>query len=128
MSYYNYIENMDDILHFDIYCHRKTTWRYSKIYFFAQKKLWSYSDWLLIMTIVLSNFLHCRCEFFGVFQLRVNSLFTMFTIEEGPLWPWSYGSWIYNYSCNQFLSPLMLWVRISIRARCMLCVCYFIPF
>jgi hypothetical protein len=33
-------------------------------------------------------------------------------------WPWSYGSWIYNYLCNQCLSPLMLWVRISIRARC----------
>ena len=24
----------------------------------------------------------------------------------------------YNYLCNQCLSPLMLWVRISIRARC----------
>jgi hypothetical protein len=34
------------------------------------------------------------------------------------LWPWSYGSWIYNYLCYQCLSPLMLWVRISIRARC----------
>jgi len=22
--------------------------------------------------------------------------------------PWSYGSWIYNYQCNQYLSPLML--------------------
>ena len=32
--------------------------------------------------------------------------------------PWSYGRWIYNYLCNQCLSPLMLWVRISIRARC----------
>ena len=34
---------------------------------------------------------------------------------------WSYnGSWIYNYMylCNQYLSPMMLWVRISIRARC----------
>ena len=31
---------------------------------------------------------------------------------------WSYGSWIYNYLCNQCLSPLMLWVRILIRARC----------
>ena len=31
--------------------------------------------------------------------------------------PWSYGSWIYNYICNQCLSPPMLWVRISIRAR-----------
>ena len=32
-------------------------------------------------------------------------------------WPWSYGSWIYDYLCNQCLSPLMLWIRISIRAR-----------
>jgi hypothetical protein len=30
---------------------------------------------------------------------------------SGPSW------WIYNYLCNQCLSPLM-WVRISIRARC----------
>jgi hypothetical protein len=28
------------------------------------------------------------------------------------------GSWIYNYLCKQYLSPLMLWVRISISARC----------
>jgi hypothetical protein len=27
---------------------------------------------------------------------------------------WSYGSWIYNYICNQFLSPLT-WVRIPLR-------------
>jgi hypothetical protein len=30
-------------------------------------------------------------------------------------WPWSYGSWIYNYLCNQYISPLMLWVRIPLR-------------
>ena len=24
---------------------------------------------------------------------------------------WSYGNWIYNYLCNQCLSPLKLWVR-----------------
>ena len=46
----------------------------------------------------------------------------VFISFRGPLWPWSYGSWIYNYMylhiCNQCLSPLMLWVRISIRARC----------
>jgi len=32
--------------------------------------------------------------------------------HKGPSWPWSYGSWIYNYLCNQCLSPLTLWVRI----------------
>ena len=36
----------------------------------------------------------------------------------GPSWPWSYGSWIYNYLCNQCLSPLMLWIQILIRVRC----------
>jgi hypothetical protein len=33
----------------------------------------------------------------------------------GPSWSWSYGNWIYNYLCNQYLSPLMLWVRILPR-------------
>ena len=37
---------------------------------------------------------------------------------EKPSWPWSYASWVHNYPCNQCLSPLMLWFRISIRARC----------
>ena len=36
---------------------------------------------------------------------------------RGQSLPWSYGNWIYNYLCNQCPSPLMLWVRISIRAR-----------
>jgi hypothetical protein len=36
----------------------------------------------------------------------------------GGSWPWSYCSLIYNYICNQCLSPLIMWVRISIRARC----------
>ena len=40
----------------------------------------------------------------------------MFSIWcEGPSWSWTYGSWIYNYLCNQCLSPLMLWVRILLR-------------
>jgi hypothetical protein len=33
-----------------------------------------------------------------------------------------YGSWIYNYLCNQCLSPLMLWVRIPPRARAVGCI------
>ena len=31
------------------------------------------------------------------------------------LWSWLYGSCIYNYICNQSLSPLTLWARISLR-------------
>ena len=36
-----------------------------------------------------------------------------------PSWLCSYGSWIYNYLCNQNISPLKLWVRIPLR-RCVL--------
>jgi hypothetical protein len=37
---------------------------------------------------------------------------------QGLSWPWSYGGWIYNYLWNQWLSPLMLCVRLPLRARC----------
>ena len=38
---------------------------------------------------------------------------------RGPSWLWSYHSWIYNYLCNQCLSPLTLWIQIPLR-RCVL--------
>ena len=37
---------------------------------------------------------------------------------RGVSWPWSHVCWIYNYLCNQCLSPLMLWVWLPPRARC----------
>jgi hypothetical protein len=33
---------------------------------------------------------------------------------QGPLWSCSHGSWTSNYLCNQWLSTLKLWVRISL--------------
>jgi len=35
--------------------------------------------------------------------------------KMGPSWSWSYGSWIYKYLCNQYLSPLTLLVRTLLR-------------
>ena len=36
-----------------------------------------------------------------------------------PSWTWSYGSWIYNYLCNQCLSPLNIvsswWAEILLK-------------
>jgi hypothetical protein len=37
--------------------------------------------------------------------------------QGGPSWSSSYDSWIYNYQCNQCLSPLMVWVRLPFRTR-----------
>jgi predicted amidophosphoribosyltransferase len=36
----------------------------------------------------------------------------------GQTWSWSYGSRIYNYLCNQCLSPLTLWVWTLFMMRC----------
>ena len=43
---------------------------------------------------------------------------------------WSYRSWIYNYLCNWCPLPVMLWVRLPLRAMCTtLCdkICQWLP-
>ena len=42
---------------------------------------------------------------------------------QGPSWSWLYGSWIYNYLCNQCLTPITLWVRITLRWGVLNTVC-----
>ena len=49
---------------------------------------------------------------------RVSFTCLDFGTDAGPSWPWSYGSWIYNYLCNQCPSPLMMWVWLPLRMRC----------
>ena len=39
------------------------------------------------------------------------------SVIKGQSWPWSYGSWIYNYLCNQYLSQLKLSVQTPFMAR-----------
>jgi len=38
--------------------------------------------------------------------------------NKGSSWLGSFGSWIYNFLCNQCLSPLKLSVRTKFMARC----------
>ena len=42
------------------------------------------------------------------------------------LWSCDSYRWNYNYQCNQCLSPLMLWVRFSIRVRCTILLINFV--
>jgi len=44
-------------------------------------------------------------KYITYFCYRKSVLYILF--NEGPSCTWSYGSWIYNYLCNQYLSPLM---------------------
>ena len=39
----------------------------------------------------------------------------VFNITDGPSRSWLHGSWIYDYPCNQYLSPLTLCVWIPLR-------------
>ena len=67
------------------------------------------------------NYIKVSCNFnfasLICLNMHMNPPSTM-NVWRGPSWSWSHGSWIYNYLCNQCLSPLILWVPISIRARC----------
>ena len=47
----------------------------------------------------------------------LSTIWLCIKMKMGP-WPWSFGSWIYNYLCNQCLSPLELWVRTPFIVRC----------
>ena len=69
---------------------------------------------LFRLVLVAHLFIFLCCVFFCLSFFCV--LCWMLPVYQ--LWPLSYGSWIYNYICNQCLSPLMLWVRISIKTRC----------
>jgi len=42
----------------------------------------------------------------------------IYSKELTASWSWSYCSWIYNYLCNQCLSPLKLWVGTPFMAMC----------
>jgi hypothetical protein len=61
-------------------------------------------------TICTRDLFVCCC--FELFSLWI--LLKYYSLKQQS-WPWSYGSWIYNYLCNQYLSPLTLWVRIPLR-------------
>jgi len=71
-----------------------------------QKKEWN--AWLHTIYIIYKYniLLTCLCC----------SIMGFYSTFSKPSWSWSYGSWIYNYLCNQYLSPLTLWARITLMA------------
>ena len=48
-------------------------------------------------------------------QITSHQWYWYFVNPSELSWSWSYGSWIYNYVCNQCLSLLKLCVRIPLR-------------
>ena len=64
------------------------------------------------LILYVAKFKISRFLSFLIIQLTINSSLLLF---KGQSWSWSFGSWIYNYLCNQCLSPLTLWVWIPLR-------------
>ena len=66
------------------------------------------------------NFIACNLAWLGL-ELQIEFVWkyisiTVITLKLlGVVMVWSYNSWIYNYLCNQYLSPQTLWVRIPLR-------------
>ena len=83
---------------------------------------WTYSQNCNLVTN-LSILFHCQSEIYIRIQIPKQSKMRwcyvisviFYLITKVPLWSWLHGSWIYNYLCNQCLSPLTLWVRTPLR-------------
>ena len=87
-------------------------WLFALLTFF-RLPLWYY--WTLLGNTCLIQNLKFQNEHQIKFIHLVICTYMYMYIKSLTSWPWSHGSWIYNYLCNQFLSPLMLWI--SVRAR-----------
>jgi hypothetical protein len=67
---------------------------------------WYYCSYILL----ISNRTNIRCfitYFNAISRWYASHSQLPCLLLSGTSWPWSYGSWIYNYLCNQRLSPLM---------------------
>ena len=70
---------------------------------------------IFLLRIDSSSWYHNIVSVWWRISIKVIIVFTTFTCLLGVV-VILYGSWIYNYLCNQCLSPLTLWVGTSFMA------------
>ena len=81
----------------------------------------AFTFWIFrLLKVIYNIFKYTEIRSFYNNALKITSVSIDLSLSygEGRGWSWSYGSWIYSYLCNQCLSPLKLWVRIPLMARC----------
>ena len=87
-----------------IFLRKECHWSYSGVKFAYPSTKWiSHCKYRFVLYTVKDGMI-----FYSFLWLSQSRL----TLTDGVSWSWSYSSWIYNYLCNQCLSPLMLWVLI----------------
>jgi magnesium-transporting ATPase (P-type) len=86
-------------------------------------KLIMKTKWKIPMTFIIqiiSQFFIDRREkgnkyYYAVLLIFVLNVFSFYITHWRQSWSWWYGSRIYNYLWNRCLSPLKLWVRITLK-------------
>ena len=73
-------------------------------------------SWVVLFTTVDKRYVMTSLSLsFHRLYINLFSICRDINKKRGSSWSWSYGRWIYNYLCNQYLSPLTLWFRIPLR-------------
>ena len=67
-----------------------------------------------IVTIICNFPFDFYTRWYYQVMILIWNIIVYFLMRSVPSWSWPYGSWIFNYLCNQCLSPLTLWVRIPL--------------
>jgi hypothetical protein len=72
-------------------------------------------SWIMVFNVTFNNI--SAISWWSVLLVSHNTSYCIIEVVTKAHWgqSWSYGSWIYNYLCNQCLSPLTLLVRIPLR-------------
>ena len=81
----------------------------SKFYFTLKKTIFA----IIIVTLYITQYLKLFVTWINC-NILISNNSNILLLLRGLSWSWLYGSWIYNYLCNQCLSPLMLRVRIPL--------------
>jgi len=93
------------------------------MFIFIYNSSYNKKNSLIIFVPLRLKVYKCVQNFFIFFNILqnyglLNHLCEIWNIAWESSSSWSYGSLIYNYLCQQCLSPLKLWVRIPLMARC----------
>ena len=80
-------------------------------WWFINSKLHENLKLVIKIKLITDKFLFTYSTVNCIFIVLLSSKFSLSNVLQGLSWSWSYGSWIYDYLCNQCLSSLKLWVQ-----------------
>jgi hypothetical protein len=71
-----------------------------------------YFNYIMVVSFITENIVFVLSTFI-LWEKNWQLIGTTFHLTVGAIWSWLYGSWSYNYLCNQYLSPLKVIIMIN---------------